>query len=112
MFHYLVLFLHPDEYEVSPYSPFQYIYGAYTMNPDLQSVFKHYSIGDGYKSVLSGVDRIKLIQGILEAKLQDNGCGINLGELVNKGGGFTIHETLLSERLVYRPSSMIYYRLL
>lgn len=46
-----------DENQISPYDPFDYIYGAYSMNPKLQMLYMYYDHMDGHKHVLKGVDR-------------------------------------------------------
>ncbi|KDO33292.1 hypothetical protein SPRG_02101 [Saprolegnia parasitica CBS 223.65] len=60
-------------------SPYQNIFGKYDMDERLQKVYKRY----GPKRIpFRGVDRIKLIQSIIDASTTDGGCGLNTQQLV------------------------------
>ena len=85
-----------DEKRVSPYDPYEYIYGRYTSNPEQQALYALYFIGDK-KHIFRGVDRIKLILSIIEATPNDQppGCDITLQDLQHHKcvlASFPIHE--------------------
>ena len=63
---------------------YEYIYGKYDKNVDLQSL---YQIHNESNSPFRGVDRIKLIQKILETEKSVNGAGFNLKEFAVKQVG-------------------------
>eukprot|EP01035_Chromulina_nebulosa_P019508 gene19508-25404_t len=77
-------FVLDDTERLSPLSPYHYIYGAYDNNPDLQSLYKNYSITDTIKSIFKPIDRIKLIISIINAKPSDGGAGLPLNDMVLK----------------------------
>ena len=77
----------------------QYIYAAYeydtasgTTREDLACLFQKYGDGD---SIFRGVDRIKLIQTIIAARLFEGGCQLDVHKLTQQGNmlGFSpIHD--------------------
>lgn len=49
-------FLLTDDRGLSHYPPYAYIYGAYDLNPDLQSLYSTYTI-DNHKHIFKPIDR-------------------------------------------------------
>ena len=43
--------------QVSSYDPYEFIYGRYTLSPDLQALYQTYFVGD-QKHIFRGVDRL------------------------------------------------------
>lgn len=70
------------------YEYFEYIYGKYDKRPDLQSAYVTYPTSN---SIFRGVDRLKLIMGIMEADLKQEGCSLLCNELVAKGACLAIY---------------------
>ncbi len=70
-----------DEKNVSPYNPFDYIYGRYTKEADGNDLYVKYSVMDNHKHPFRNVDRIKLIIAILEGPLIERGCALNLRDM-------------------------------
>jgi len=71
-----------DELKQSPLEPNEFIYGSYDGDPKLQTLFKVYPTMSGKKQPFTGVMRVKLIISIMEARQLDQGCGLNLRELM------------------------------
>jgi hypothetical protein len=59
-----------DNYNISIYRPYDYIYAEYKPTPEIQSLYETYFIygSDGKVSIFRGVDRIKLLLSLMEAK--------------------------------------------
>jgi hypothetical protein len=70
-----------DEKNVSPYNPFDYIYGRYTKEADGNDLYVKYSVMDNHKHPFRNVDRIKMIIAILEGPLIERGCALNLRDM-------------------------------
>lgn len=67
-----------DKYEQSPYSPWEYIHARYEYNrDDTALLYKKYPNG----TVFGGVDRIKLIMGIMTARRFEGGCHLDFNRL-------------------------------
>lgn len=72
-----------DEFRVSPYEPYEYIYAKYDQAEHLQHLYKMYPIDRKILHPLRPVDRIKLLISILEAKQVDKGCGLELANFLS-----------------------------
>lgn len=114
-----------DQYKVSPFTPFEYIFGKYDDKKEVQSLYKLYEteVTDDEGETLNfdipfkSTDRIKLIISILESKLTDKpaGCGLSVNDLLVKDAvlaAFPLHDyTVLKDIqkrwlvLLARPSS-------
>ncbi|KAJ8601154.1 hypothetical protein CTAYLR_008490 [Chrysophaeum taylorii] len=73
-----------DTKRQSPYSFNDYIYGKYekeSNRPDLKGAYKVYYPAN---SIFRGVDRLKLIQSIMEADTKNYGANINLNKVLAK----------------------------
>eukprot|EP00607_Mallomonas_marina_P000509 CAMPEP_0182439720 /NCGR_PEP_ID=MMETSP1167-20130531/86605_1 /TAXON_ID=2988 /ORGANISM="Mallomonas Sp, Strain CCMP3275" /LENGTH=796 /DNA_ID=CAMNT_0024633477 /DNA_START=52 /DNA_END=2440 /DNA_ORIENTATION=+ len=93
-----------DDFKVSEYDFNDYIFGKYDINPEVQSLYRTYRGGH----IFRGVDRIKLILSIMEAKANEDGCGLNLVELNREQcllAAFAIHDyqdlDLLEKRTMF-----------
>ena len=114
-----------DQYKVSPFTPFEYIYGIYDLGEEYQALYKLYEVAveddDGkvwdFDTPFRSTDRIKLIISILESKITDSppGCGLSVNDLLHKEAvlaAFPLHDyTILKDiqkkwlKLHARPSS-------
>ena len=71
--------------------PYQrFIYGKFDKRPDLQhpSVYVTYPASN---SIFRSVDRLKLIEGIMEADPKKRGCNLQLKELLARGACLAIY---------------------
>lgn len=68
----------------------EHIYGKYDKRPDLQSpsVYVTYPASN---SIFRSVDRLKLIMGIMEGDIKQEGCSLVLKELVTRGACLAIY---------------------
>jgi len=76
-----------DEYNVSPYDPYEFIYGKYDTSDQLQHLYTKYPAKLNRVHPFREVDRIRLLLSILEGKIHENppGCGLDLQSLeINK----------------------------
>jgi hypothetical protein len=62
-----------------PYAYYEYIYGEYRSNPELQSLYQKYP---RTSSMFRSVDRVKLIMSILKCDPNENGAGLVLEKLL------------------------------
>jgi anoctamin-10/anoctamin-7 len=85
----------PHEPEECEWTPYEFIYGPYIseeVRPDLQALYKRHG---RRKTLLRGVDRLKLIQSIMAARLGDGGCHLDIPKLKKHKcimGLFPFHE--------------------
>lgn len=80
-----------DEFKVSPYDPYEFIYAKYDQSPDLQTLYRHYpassnTVNEDHMYPLRPVDRVKLMVSIMEAPFgePDFGCGFQLNNFSKK----------------------------
>lgn len=82
----------PDECVETPYSPYDYIYAKYECDrPDVADLYQRYENG----TVFRGVDRLKLIYGIIAAKKYEGGCNLDIYKLLQQKcmiGFFPLHD--------------------
>ncbi|KAJ1451508.1 calcium-activated chloride channel-domain-containing protein [Pelagophyceae sp. CCMP2097] len=71
----------------SKYAYNEFIYGKYNKRPELQSAYVRYLPSN---SIFRGVDRMKLIMGIMEGDLKSDGCSLKLRELIVRGAVLAI----------------------
>lgn len=62
------------------YSETEFIYGKYSAVPELQDVYHNVNLPEG--RVFRGVDRLKLLMGILEQPTSMGGCGLSVSNLI------------------------------
>jgi hypothetical protein len=79
------------------YRPYDYIYAEYKPSPEVQALFETYLIygSDSKTSIFRGVDRIKLLISIVEAKSYEGGAGLHISNLLVKKAvlaAFPLHE--------------------
>jgi len=100
-----------DQYKVSPFSPFEYIYGKYDLGEEYQALYKLYEVevideegeAHDFDEPFRSTDRIKLIISILESKVTDSppGCGLSVNDLLHKEAvlaAFPLHDyTILKD---------------
>lgn len=78
-----------DEFGVSPYDPYEFIYARYISDDRMQYLYKQYLTNViGTKKIYQPfrtVDRIKLLISIFEAHIQNNppGCGLELNNFIS-----------------------------
>ena len=60
-----------DTEDQCPYAYYEYIYGEYRSNPELQSLYQKYP---RTSSMFRSVDRVKLIMSILKCDPNENGA--------------------------------------
>lgn len=82
----------PDECDETSFSPFDYIYGKYEYQREdtakLYTVYKN-------NTVFRGVDRLKLIFGIIKARKYEGGCHLDIYRLLQDKclvGFFPLHD--------------------
>ena len=84
----------PDECVETPLSPYEYIYAKFENDrADVDALYETYDFDGG--SVFRGVDRLKLIYGIIAAKKYDNGCNLDIYKMSKEGallGFFPLHD--------------------
>jgi len=71
----------PDDPDECIYTPYEHIHAQYyseETRPDLQSLYKRHG---KRKTVLRGVDRLKLIQSVIAARLNEGGCHLDIPKL-------------------------------
>ena len=68
-----------DTEDQCPYAYYEYIYGEYRSNPELQSLYQKYP---RTSSMFRSVDRVKLIMRILKCDPNENGAGLVLEKLL------------------------------
>jgi len=68
-----------DTEDQCPYAYYEYIYGEYRSNPELQSLYQKYP---RTSSMFRSVDRVKLIMSILKCDPNENGAGLVLEKLL------------------------------
>lgn len=89
----------PDDRIETKIGPFEYMYLDYNnVNADVTAIFKVYE----NKSVLRGIDRLKLISGIIQARRHLGGCHLDMGKLANEKcilGFFPLHDIVELRRL-------------
>lgn len=51
----------PDPYQISSYEPWEYIYGMYMNDPEVQSLYKQYEAQEGKKYPFREIDRYLLL---------------------------------------------------
>lgn len=101
-----------DQYKVSPFTPFEYIYGVYLLGEDYQALYKLYEVAvvddEGkvwdFDTPFRSTDRIKLMISILESKITDNpaGCGLNVNDLLHEEAvlaAFPLHDYTLLKNI-------------
>jgi hypothetical protein len=86
-----------DEFQLSSYTPYQFIYAAYDATAFSEGLYKQYPVMENHKHVFTGLDRIKLIISIIEAhvSLSPHGGGLNIGKLKARNvvlAAFPLHE--------------------
>ncbi|CAE7581827.1 Ano4, partial [Symbiodinium microadriaticum] len=75
-------------------APYEYIYAKYENDcEDVEELYETYEFNGG--SVFRGVDRLKLIYGIIAAKQYENGCNLDIYKMSKEGallGFFPLHD--------------------
>lgn len=77
-----------EKHQNNTYKYYEYIYGTYDKRSDLQSAYVKYATSN---SIFRGVDRLKLIMGIMETDIKQDGCSLVATELVEKGACLAIY---------------------
>ena len=67
-----------DVLGICKYWPYEYIYGKYSTDPNLQDL---YALQQN-QSIFRAVDRIKLITSRIKGSRQDGGAGLSIGQLI------------------------------
>ena len=70
-----------DSERQSSYPYYAFAFGPYRLRDDLQSAFARYLPSN---SIFRGVDRVKLIKGVMEADRKARGAQVSLVELLNR----------------------------
>ena len=76
------------------YEYYEFIYGKYDKRENLQDLYEEYPTSN---SIFRGVDRLKLIQRVMEADVKDDGCSFKLRDLIAKNcvvAIFPLHDDL------------------
>lgn len=73
-----------DEYGVSRFHPYDYIYSFYDKEADDEDLYRLYPAANNRKHIFRGVDRINLIFSIFQASTQPQppGAGLNISKLI------------------------------
>jgi hypothetical protein len=84
-----------DEFNTSPFSPYDYIFGPYINTAELAPLYAQYTVGDKAYP-FQQLDRIKLILSIFERRVSDEvpGAGLNMAKMIAKSvtlGQFPVH---------------------
>lgn len=83
-----------DSERQSSYPYYAFAFGPYRLRDDLQSAFARYLPSN---SIFRGVDRVKLIKGIMEADRKARGAQVSLVELLNRrvlAAAFPLHDSV------------------
>jgi len=82
-----------DQFNQSPYSVYDYIYGKYNMAPPVPGkiietsmypkLYLKHELENGVVSEFSSIDRIKIMKTIFEGSRNEKCCGMNLSQLVS-----------------------------
>jgi hypothetical protein len=84
----------PEECVETPLSPYEYIYCKFENGrEDVADLYDKYAFNG--ESIFRGVDRLKLIYGIIAAKQYDGGCSLDIYKMSKEGallGFFPLHD--------------------